>query len=153
METIDTTSPSTSVSTTSMETIDTTSPSSSVSTFPTDINQREYFPVKELRTWNDALDYCRTKKTDLASIRSQEEQEKVEKLVKNSSDGDGVWIGLRKDRLFGFWFWMNDDESEYSNRGNGAKGDPLSDHCGRIDKENFTWSFKCCFSKLNFICY
>nr|XP_014351904.1 PREDICTED: C-type mannose receptor 2-like [Latimeria chalumnae] len=176
---------------------------------------RQYHFIQEEKTWFEALEICRENYTDLVSVHSQQEMEKIRNVsgtiqfwiglyhnVWQWSNGDPapfqnwntgepnnvgnaencvgmrirnpgvgkwndsrcseetyflcyrVWIGLRRDRLLGFWFWMDDDESEYSNWGDGSKGDPLSDHCGMIDKEeNFTWRFECCSTKLNFICY
>ncbi|XP_064408108.1 C-type mannose receptor 2-like [Latimeria chalumnae] len=120
----------------------------------THTNQIKYILVKENKTWIEAFNYCRTNHTDLASIPNATAQTEIAELAKTSSGGGGVWIGLRRDRLLGFWFWMDDDESEFSNWGDGSKGDPFSDHCGMIDKEeNFTWRFECCSTKLNFICY
>uniref|UniRef100_H3A7I9 C-type lectin domain-containing protein n=1 Tax=Latimeria chalumnae TaxID=7897 RepID=H3A7I9_LATCH len=117
-------------------------------------SQVKYILVKENKTWIEAFNYCRTNHTDLASIPNATAQTEIAELAKTSSGGGGVWIGLRRDRLLGFWFWMDDDESEFSNWGDGSKGDPFSDHCGMIDKEeNFTWRFECCSTKLNFICY
>uniref|UniRef100_H3A8U5 C-type lectin domain-containing protein n=1 Tax=Latimeria chalumnae TaxID=7897 RepID=H3A8U5_LATCH len=117
-------------------------------------DQSKYILVKENKTWIEALNYCRTNHTDLASIPNATAQTEIAELAKTSSGGGGVWIGLRRDRLLGFWFWMDDDESEFSNWGDGSKGDLFSDHCGMIDKEeNFTWRFECCSTKLNFICY
>nr|XP_014353349.1 PREDICTED: macrophage mannose receptor 1-like [Latimeria chalumnae] len=121
---------------------------------PAVTSEDKYILVKENKTWIEALNYCRTNHTDLASIPNATAQMEIAELAKTSSGGGGVWIGLRRDRLFGFWFWMDDDESEYSNWGDGSKGDPFSDHCGMIDmEENFTWRFECCSTKLNFICY
>uniref|UniRef100_H2ZZ13 C-type lectin domain-containing protein n=1 Tax=Latimeria chalumnae TaxID=7897 RepID=H2ZZ13_LATCH len=117
-------------------------------------SQAELLLVKENKTWIEALNYCRTNHTDLASIHNATAQTEIEELAKTSSGRGRVWIGLRRDRLFGFLFWMDNHEIEFSNWGDGSKGDPFSDHCRMIDKEeNFTWRFECCLTKLNFICY
>uniref|UniRef100_H3A5Y0 C-type lectin domain-containing protein n=1 Tax=Latimeria chalumnae TaxID=7897 RepID=H3A5Y0_LATCH len=116
------------------------------------INQSKYILVKENKTWIEALNYCRANHTDLTSIPNPTAQEEITELANTSSGGGGIWIGLHRDQLLSFWFWMDDDESEYSNWGDGNKGDPFSDHCGMIDKEeNFTWRFECCSTKLNFV--
>nr|XP_014353329.1 PREDICTED: macrophage mannose receptor 1-like [Latimeria chalumnae] len=114
--------------------------------------ERELVLVKENRSWTDALLYCRKNHADLISITDPKVQKQVAELARNNS-GDGVWIGLRRDILFGFWFWMDGDESDYTNWENGVQTDPQTDHCGYMDKtKNSTWGFQCCLTELNFIC-
>uniref|UniRef100_H2ZY35 C-type lectin domain-containing protein n=1 Tax=Latimeria chalumnae TaxID=7897 RepID=H2ZY35_LATCH len=108
--------------------------------------------IKENKTWTDALLYCRRKYRDLVSVTDCDVQKEVAEITKES-DGDRVWIGLRKDILFGFWFWMDGNESDYEYWGNGVQTEHQTEHCGSIDKgKNSTWGFQCCLTELNFIC-
>nr|XP_014354215.1 PREDICTED: macrophage mannose receptor 1-like [Latimeria chalumnae] len=114
--------------------------------------KEKFILIKENKTWTDALLYCRHKYGDLVSVTDCDVQKEVAEIAKES-DGDRVWIGLRKDSLFGFWFWMEGNESDYEYWGNGVQTDPQMDHCGSIDKsKNSTWGIQCCLTELNFIC-
>nr|XP_014354214.1 PREDICTED: C-type mannose receptor 2-like [Latimeria chalumnae] len=175
-------------------------------------NAKKFILVKENKTWTEAFLHCQEHYTDLVSITDPQIQKEVAELAKRSSgdgvwiglrkelllgflfwvngnesdysnwenaiqtdaqtehcgyvdktknftwglqnnSGDGVWIGLRRDILFGFWFWMDGDESDYTNWENGVQTDPQTDHCGYMDKtKNSTWGFQCCLTELNFIC-
>uniref|UniRef100_A0A8C2AXP9 C-type lectin domain-containing protein n=1 Tax=Cyprinus carpio TaxID=7962 RepID=A0A8C2AXP9_CYPCA len=56
---------------------------------------------KTQNTWTDAQKYCRRHYTDLASIRSQEDNDQIIKLI--YSLGVPVWIGLYRDT----WKWSD----------------------------------------------
>uniref|UniRef100_H2ZVY2 C-type lectin domain-containing protein n=1 Tax=Latimeria chalumnae TaxID=7897 RepID=H2ZVY2_LATCH len=113
---------------------------------------RKVYPRKENKTWTEAFLYCQEHYTDLVSITDPQIQKEVAELAKKSSR-DGVWIGLRKELLLGFLFWVNGNESDYSNWENTIQMDAQTVHCGYVDKtKNFTWGLQCCLTKLNFIC-
>ncbi|MED6259617.1 hypothetical protein ATANTOWER_026441 [Ataeniobius toweri] len=50
--------------------------------------------IKENKTWEDALYYCRDHYHDLVTITNQDEQRWVQEKAKNAST-DHVWMGLR----------------------------------------------------------
>lgn len=52
-------------------------------------SQRFVF-VKVKLSWSDAQQYCRRRHTDLASVRDEKENRKVQWAARNR----GVWIGL-----------------------------------------------------------
>ena len=59
-----------------------------------------YFPIsKKYLTWKEAEDFCREKKSHLASINSKEEQSFIRTITSSS-----VWIGLRKKQE---WEWSD----------------------------------------------
>ncbi|KAL2099669.1 hypothetical protein ACEWY4_004063 [Coilia grayii] len=62
----------------------------------------------EPKTWSEAQDYCRKKFTDLVSIRSEEENDKVHKTQVNTGSS---WIGLFGDK----WDWSDGGRSGYRN--------------------------------------
>ncbi len=53
------------------------------------------------KTWIDAQEYCRDHYTDLAIIRSQEDNDQITQLI--YSLGVFVWIGLYRDS----WKWSD----------------------------------------------
>ncbi|XP_019212351.1 C-type lectin lectoxin-Lio3-like isoform X1 [Oreochromis niloticus] len=63
--------------------------------------------IKENKTWEDALNYCRVNHTDLVSITSAEVKTSVNSLAVNAST-PYVWLGLRYSCTLGLWFWVND---------------------------------------------
>ncbi|XP_038160920.1 C-type mannose receptor 2-like isoform X5 [Cyprinodon tularosa] len=61
--------------------------------------------IKENKTWEDALYYCRDHYHDLVTITSLDEQRWIQEKAKNAST-DYVWIGLRYNCLMKAWFWV-----------------------------------------------
>ncbi|KAK2913208.1 hypothetical protein Q8A67_001607 [Cirrhinus molitorella] len=67
----------------------------------------EYILITEYKTWHEAQDYCRQNHIDLATVQTDEEWSKLDKLR------DGVqfyiWIGLYDD--VDAWRWSYQDQS------------------------------------------
>ncbi|XP_038132881.1 macrophage mannose receptor 1-like [Cyprinodon tularosa] len=61
--------------------------------------------VKENKTWEDALNYCRCHYHDLVTLTSLDEQRWIQEKAKNAST-DYVWIGLRYNCFKNMWFWV-----------------------------------------------
>ncbi|XP_011486001.2 C-type mannose receptor 2-like [Oryzias latipes] len=70
--------------------------------------------VKENRTWEEALYYCRHHHHDLVTITNPEDQIWVQEKTKNASS-PFVWTGLRYTCSLGFWFWVSDEVVRYKN--------------------------------------
>ncbi|ROL53979.1 Macrophage mannose receptor 1 [Anabarilius grahami] len=66
--------------------------------------------VHQNKTWDEALDYCRKKYTDLASVSSESIMAEV---INNTitSQTVYVWTGLRF--MAGHWFWLSGDDLQY----------------------------------------
>ncbi|XP_038136967.1 C-type mannose receptor 2-like, partial [Cyprinodon tularosa] len=79
--------------------------------------------VKENKTWEDALYYCRDHYHDLVTITSLDEQRWIQEKAKNAST-DYVWMGLRYTCTLDFWFWVSDEVVRYKNW---ASGEPVDD--------------------------
>uniref|UniRef100_A0A3P9JLU3 C-type lectin domain-containing protein n=1 Tax=Oryzias latipes TaxID=8090 RepID=A0A3P9JLU3_ORYLA len=70
--------------------------------------------IKEDRTWEEALYYCRHHHHDLVTITNMDEQRWVQEKTKNASS-PFVWTGLRYTCSLGFWFWVSDEVVHYKN--------------------------------------
>ncbi|XP_062327766.1 putative C-type lectin domain family 20 member A [Osmerus eperlanus] len=107
--------------------------------------------VKENRTWEEALEYCRDQDSDLPSLLSEDEQNSAKKTTLEAQTSQ-VWTGLRF--LAGQWLWVNGDKMEYQDWPAGEM--PFCPaqylHCGTLDKEEEHWGTRDCKEKLNFLC-
>ncbi|XP_069014991.1 macrophage mannose receptor 1-like isoform X2 [Embiotoca jacksoni] len=70
--------------------------------------------IKENKTWEDALYYCRKNYSDLVTITNRAEQRWVQEKAKNAST-PFVWLGLRYTCTLDFWFWVSDEVVGYKN--------------------------------------
>ncbi|KAK1155279.1 macrophage mannose receptor 1-like isoform X2, partial [Acipenser oxyrinchus oxyrinchus] len=100
---------------------------------------RKYHFVKDKKSWFDAQSYCREKHTDLATIESQEETEKL-----NISAGfTDAWIGLYYDKEN--WQWSSRDNVSYYNW-------TSSLNCTSVDSKG-EWVDSDCHDNKHFMCY
>ncbi|XP_069578393.1 putative C-type lectin domain family 20 member A [Brachyistius frenatus] len=74
----------------------------------------EVILIKENKTWEDALYYCRKHHIDLVTITNRAEQRWVQEKAKNAST-PFVWLGLRYTCTLDFWFWVSDEVVGYDN--------------------------------------
>lgn len=108
----------------------------------------ELIVIREKKCWEDALQYCRTRHTDLASLPSFLHLTQVNKIIA-MIDSPSVWTGLRS--LSGSWFWVSGE----------ALGDKVllpscpADHsyCGSRNLKTRSWENRECMEKLYFVCY
>ncbi|KAK6469559.1 secretory phospholipase A2 receptor-like [Huso huso] len=70
--------------------------------------------VKINKTWSEAQSYCREHYTDLVSIRSAQEVEKINTAVQDVQT-ERVWIGLFRKNTRQQWQWSNGDYFMYLN--------------------------------------
>ncbi|KAG8005972.1 hypothetical protein GBF38_005060 [Nibea albiflora] len=70
--------------------------------------------IKENKTWEEALYYCRDHHYDLISITNANEQRWVQEKANNASS-PYVWTGLRYTCTLEFWFWVSNEEVQYKN--------------------------------------
>uniref|UniRef100_A0A668UZ17 C-type lectin domain-containing protein n=1 Tax=Oreochromis aureus TaxID=47969 RepID=A0A668UZ17_OREAU len=107
--------------------------------------------MKENKTWEEALDYCRAFHMSLVSITNPYQQRWVEERAKNASS-PFVWLGLRYSCTLDLWFWINDKVVCYEKWSRGGK----TEECGRAvgmqsggqhewvsQRDNETYNFFC----------
>ncbi|KAK1890265.1 FRAS1-related extracellular matrix protein 1 [Dissostichus eleginoides] len=63
--------------------------------------------IKENKTWEEALTYCRENHRDLVSITDSHQQRWVQKRAK-MADTEFVWLGMRYTCTLDLWFWVSD---------------------------------------------
>ncbi|XP_037537970.1 L-selectin-like [Nematolebias whitei] len=80
--------------------------------------------IKENKTWEEALYYCRDHHHDLVTITNLDEQRWVQEKAKKAST-PFVWMGLRYTCTLDFWFWVSDEVVSYKN----WVSDGLMDDC------------------------
>ncbi|XP_078524783.1 uncharacterized protein LOC144797850 [Lissotriton helveticus] len=112
--------------------------------------------VTEWMSWSEARNHCISTYTDLASIPVADIQWAISKLLVYLDPAPGAWIGLRRSRVWGYWYWVDEEPLDFSYWGKGEPSNPPSERCGMVSRapgKNFTWEDECCGVRLPFICY
>ncbi|KAJ4949608.1 hypothetical protein JOQ06_021118 [Pogonophryne albipinna] len=105
--------------------------------------------IKENKTWDEALTYCRENYRDLVSITDSHQQKLVEKKAK-MADTAFVWLGMRYTCTLDLWFWVSDRLVCYHNWAPEEK----IEGCDRATamKRDGKWYERREGESLNFIC-
>ncbi|KAK6470001.1 lymphocyte antigen 75-like, partial [Huso huso] len=114
---------------------------------------RKLFLVTENKTWEEAVEYCRSNHTDLVSIGSKQELQRVYREA-NKASSSHVWLGLLQSCTFGFWYWVDGTQSCYDNWAPEPRCQSGCNQCGVMTARNGSkWTEKPCTERFNFICY
>ncbi|XP_046870561.1 macrophage mannose receptor 1-like [Hypomesus transpacificus] len=115
-----------------------------------DPGKPKYILVLEPRTWRDAQLYCRQNYTDLASIRNQAENIKIQKLILGENSSAIVWIGLFKDD----WKWSDGSNSSFRYWGSAQPRDEINYTCVDIEPhQSRQWFTYYCSASEHLICH
>lgn len=99
-------------------------------------------------TWNAARQYCRERYTDLASVRNEDENEEIKRMIPMQR---AAWIGLWRDP----WRWSNQEDPKFKHWITGSIP-YVGGNCAasRFDPENNgKWVVNNCKDKLSFLCH
>ncbi|XP_071062728.1 putative C-type lectin domain family 20 member A [Pseudochaenichthys georgianus] len=112
---------------------------------------KDYYKViliKENKTWDEALTYCREKHHDLVSITDRHQQRWVQEKAK-MADTEFVWLGMHYTCTLDLWFWVIDRLVCYHNWAT----DELEE-CGMaaVMERDGKWYKKADNEKFQFIC-
>lgn len=78
--------------------------------------------VGERKPWEEALEYCRQRHGDLASLLSETEMMLIGKALLEANITEHVWIGLHF--FAGEWLWVDGETSNYKAWGGGEPACP-----------------------------
>ncbi|XP_047671161.1 macrophage mannose receptor 1-like [Tachysurus fulvidraco] len=116
--------------------------------FPS-VCSRSFIFVNEKKTWEMALQHCRTQYTSLASMESDKSLQYYQTLLKTETQAATVWIGLRF--LDGKWLWVNGMLLGSNVPLNQCPIKPYS--CGVFNFNTLVWENRDCNEEHNFLCY
>ncbi|XP_073704632.1 macrophage mannose receptor 1-like [Garra rufa] len=104
--------------------------------------------INTAMSWSEAQSYCRERFTDLATVDSTDDVNRLINKVDAGYSGS-VWIGLKKGTLK-HWIWSNgDNTTQYYNWGSGqpkGDGDCVTTFSG-------VWYDAPCIYTRHFVCY
>ncbi|XP_039465906.1 secretory phospholipase A2 receptor-like [Oreochromis aureus] len=107
--------------------------------------------IKENKTWEEALDYCRESHRGLVSITNRYQQRWAEVRAKNASS-PFVWLGLRYSCTLDLWFWVNDELVCYEKWSKNRKTEECGSAVG-MERGQHEWVSQSENEKYNFICF
>uniref|UniRef100_A0A8C4RE23 C-type lectin domain-containing protein n=1 Tax=Erpetoichthys calabaricus TaxID=27687 RepID=A0A8C4RE23_ERPCA len=115
---------------------------------------QKFYAVNITKSWISALEYCNSNFTGLATIRSSREEWHLLKYLNEINLQNTLWIGMRCSRVFGFWFWINDDPVTYHNWiYNSSAVIQDNQHCVILNVSQTNWIKQDCEKTAMFVCY
>ncbi|XP_052316288.1 secretory phospholipase A2 receptor-like [Oncorhynchus keta] len=131
----------------------------SSTTSPLHPDYLHYF--NESKSWINALEFCKSRRSNLVHITNQTVQTDLTQLLANVElPCGGVWIGLERS-IFEWsapWLWTSGDVDKvvkYSEWHSCFPLNPMNYHCGkmvRVGNRELKWLDSSCHQELPFIC-
>ncbi|XDV28070.1 hypothetical protein PO909_031466 [Leuciscus waleckii] len=110
---------------------------------------RQYHYINVRMSWPEAQSYCRTKYTDLATVDTMDDVNRLVNIVDSGYSGS-VWIGLKRGTQK-HWAWSN-GENTLTQFSAWDKKEPIShNECGSFSSG--VWYSYPCSSNLHYVCY
>uniref|UniRef100_A0A3Q2QU27 C-type lectin domain-containing protein n=1 Tax=Fundulus heteroclitus TaxID=8078 RepID=A0A3Q2QU27_FUNHE len=107
--------------------------------------------IRENKTWEEALSYCRHHHHDLVTITNLEEQRWVQEKAKKAST-PFVWLGLRFNCSLKFWFWVCREAVPHRNQSSDGQMDDCNVSGAMEAGGQHLWFQRDGGEELNFIC-
>ncbi|KAG8013781.1 hypothetical protein GBF38_015929 [Nibea albiflora] len=106
---------------------------------------------RKTKTWENALEYCRTNHRDLASIRNEEEQAWAELEAKKATT-EYVWLGLHYTCVLEFWFWVADYPLDFHHWAPEGMTEDCDISVAMKKTEDHQWFSQSVYDKFHFLC-
>ncbi|KAG8013784.1 Fucolectin-1, partial [Nibea albiflora] len=107
--------------------------------------------IRKNKTWENALEYCRTNHRDLASIRNEEEQAWAELEAKEATT-EYVWLGLHYTCVLEFWFWVADYPLDFHHWAPEGMTEECDISVAMKKTEDHQWFSQSVYNKFHFLC-
>ncbi|XP_034006134.1 C-type mannose receptor 2-like [Trematomus bernacchii] len=107
--------------------------------------------IKEKKTWDEAVDYCRENHCDLVSITDSHQQRWVQERAK-MADTEFVWLGMRYTCTLDLWFWVIDRLVCFNNWAPEEKTRQVQCDMATVMKRDGKWYKKTDNEKFHFFC-
>ncbi|RXM90723.1 Lithostathine [Acipenser ruthenus] len=121
---------------------------------------KQFVFLNQEKSWREALKYCRTHHTELASLSTETDYSMLTELLQkqeNDTEGErGVWLGLKNHMIWQYWYWADDRVMGNSHWAEGQPSNPGDELCGAVylgKGGNYTWYDECCDFEMRFVCY